>query len=239
MSGPSRTFPQPYESSENQGRWPNAGNAAYSAGGQPPPQQMSNPGGYSHQPPALSAASSYPPQGPGFPSLPVGFSYSGPSPPSVQSNASMSIPGYPYNTQSASYHQNYAPGPNASYAPSHSQTPSHSQMTEGVQAAPGGYYQEEPDSDEEYIGQDLEGRSSGFFEQVTAEETLRRETVPSPTTPSSRSSSLQVMSKVLPTSGYRTLSRVLQRGSLAQVGSSASTSTSAGSRPALVVSWCC
>jgi len=163
MSGPSRTFPQPYESSENQGRWPNAGNAAYSAGGQPPPQQMSNPGGYSHQPPALSAASSYPPQGPGFPSLPVGFSYSGPSPPSVQSNASMSIPGYPYNTQSASYHQNYAPGPNASYAPSHSQTPSHSQMTEGVQAAPGGYYQEEPDSDEEYIGQDLEGRSSGFL----------------------------------------------------------------------------
>jgi len=39
MSGPSRAFPQPFEPYENQGRWPNAGNPAYTAGGHAPPQQ--------------------------------------------------------------------------------------------------------------------------------------------------------------------------------------------------------
>src|SRR5712671_2233234 len=37
MSG--RTFPQPFEPYENHGRWPNAGNPAYTAGGHAPPQQ--------------------------------------------------------------------------------------------------------------------------------------------------------------------------------------------------------
>ncbi|KAH9955851.1 hypothetical protein BC827DRAFT_827758 [Russula dissimulans] len=119
MSGPSRSFPQPFESSEDQNRWPNAGNPVYTdpryiAGGPAPPQQTllaPTPGGYSSQLHAPSAPPSHPSPDPGFPSLPTGYSYpnrSGQPSHTVQHTAPTSVSGHSYTTQPASYHI-YAP----------------------------------------------------------------------------------------------------------------------------------
>jgi len=193
MSGPSRSFPQPFESSEDQNRWPNPGNAvytdpAYIAGG---PQQTPTPGGYSSQLHAPSAPPSYPSAAPGFPSLPTGYSYpsrSGqPSHTVQQHTAPTSVPGHSYTTQPTSYH-NYAPAvqrtasmsiPDASYttqpAPYHSDAPvpytsyppSHTQTTEGVQTTPGDWGYPYPRDSDDGFRQDADSEaasnSSGYL----------------------------------------------------------------------------